>query len=83
MKYQDMMNAGYFKIENQSFFGQENRRSSDKDIIPQRKRLNVMGAIHHQIDNRNFMTTIAIVDKYGQKKFNKESVSSFLQDNQR
>lgn len=24
-----------------------------------------MGAIHHQIDNRNFMTTIAVVNQFG------------------
>lgn len=25
-----------------------------------------MGAVHHQIDNRNFMTTIAVVDQFGE-----------------
>lgn len=41
---------------------QSDNRNTEKDIIPQRERLVVMGAIHHQIDNGNFMTTIAVVN---------------------
>lgn len=34
--------------------------------IPQRERLTVMGAVMYPIDNRNYSTTIAIVDEFGE-----------------
>ena len=63
---------GYFKIRddekpNANINNKLNNLNLiDDDFIQQRERLNVMGAILHPIDNRNFMTTIAIVDHYGE-----------------
>lgn len=38
---------------------------NEDEYIPQRQRLNVMGAVLRPIDNKTFVTTIAVVDKFG------------------
>lgn len=37
----------------------------NEDIIKPKERLNVMGALMHQIDANNYIVTIVVVDKYG------------------
>jgi len=39
---------------------------SDADLIKERERLNVMGVLMHQIDQNNYIVTVAVVDKYGE-----------------
>jgi len=39
---------------------------TDNEIVKDRERLVVMGAIMHQIDANNYVVTVAIVDKYGE-----------------
>ena len=41
-------------------------RRHDNDIIKDRERNVVMGAIMHQIDANNYVVTVAVVDKYGE-----------------
>jgi transcription elongation factor SPT6 len=62
-KYKALIQTGFFTLDNQRQ-NQDNdrRRPIEEDIIKQRERLTVMGAIMHPIDNRNFVTTIAVVD---------------------
>lgn len=47
-------------------YGSIDKRLGDDEIIPQRERLVVMGAVFHPIDNKNYSTTIAVLDKYGE-----------------
>lgn len=37
----------------------------EEEIIKDRERLCVMGALMHQIDANNYIVTVAVVDKYG------------------
>jgi hypothetical protein len=57
-KYRDFMETGYFKIQNEQrqFNQKEGKRARaiEEDLIPQRERLNVMGAIIYPLDGRNF-----------------------------
>ena len=39
---------------------------TDNDIIKDRERNRVMGAIMHQIDANNYVVTVAFVDQYGE-----------------
>ena len=82
---------GYFKIssETQNSNWPSNKRFSNEiynapvpedDFIQQRQRVNVMGAILNQIDNKNFMTTVAIVDKYGKYLESKEFTHQLPKD---
>lgn len=64
--YRELIETGYFKCQTENRQASQSRRAIEEDIIPQRERLNVMGAIFHQIDNRNYATTIAVVDQYGE-----------------
>jgi len=59
---------GYFKVNADKEVQKPvlKGRQIEADIIPQRERLNVMGAIMHPIDQRNFMATIAVVNQFGQ-----------------
>ena len=41
-------------------------RRQDNEIIKDRERNCVMGAIMHQIDANNYVVTVAIVEKYGE-----------------
>lgn len=41
-------------------------RAIEEDPIPQRERLNVLGAVMYPIDGRNFQTTVAVVDQFGE-----------------
>lgn len=72
--YQSLINTGYFKINEpcRKEVQNESRRLIEEDIIPQRERLVVMGAIMHSIDSRNFMTTIAVVNEYGDLMHHKD-----------
>jgi len=48
---------------------EETKRSgwkTDNEIVKDRERICVMGAIMHQIDANNYVVTVAIVDKYGE-----------------
>jgi len=69
-KYRGMINTGYFKKENENRILQNKSTGGSKkfedDIIPQRERLNVLGAVMYPIDNRNYMTQIAVIDQYGE-----------------
>jgi len=66
-KYQTLLEMGYFRSsETTESRVQDPRRAVDEDYIQQRERLNVMGAIMHPIDARNYLTTIAVVDQYGE-----------------
>lgn len=60
--------SGYFKklADQKPYQKALPKRPIEEDIIPQRERLTVMGAIMHPIDNRNFLTTVAIVDEFGE-----------------
>ena len=49
---------GYFKIDR--------KVNSSAEKIPQRVRLNVMGAYMTPIDARNYSATLVIVDQYGE-----------------
>ena len=62
--YESLIQTGYFKCQ-QDYkpVRQEKRRAVEEDIIQQRERLTVMGAILHPLDSRNFLATIAIVDQ--------------------
>ena len=40
-------------------------KKNDGDVIKDRDRLNVVGAIMHQIDVNNYIVTVAVVNKYG------------------
>lgn len=60
------MSTGYFKIQNEMKKEVKKTRAIEEDLIPQKERLNVMGAIMYPIDNRNFQTTIAVVDQFGE-----------------
>jgi hypothetical protein len=53
-KYTQMMSTGYFKIQNETKKEVKKTRAIEEDLIPQKERLNVMGAIMYPIDNRNF-----------------------------
>lgn len=57
-KYQDLMYMGYFKIDRPN--------SAQKDKIPQRARLNVMGAYMTPIDARTYSATLVVVDQFGE-----------------
>jgi len=57
-KYQDLVEMGYFKIDR--------KVNSSSDKIPQRVRLNVMGAYMTPIDARNYSATLVIVDQHGE-----------------
>jgi len=57
-KYQDLIQMGYFKIERQS--------SAQKEKIPQRVRLSVMGAYMVPIDARTYSATLVVVDQFGE-----------------
>jgi len=37
-----------------------------EDVIPDRERLNVLGAIMQRVDVNQFVITVAVVDKYGE-----------------
>lgn len=55
-RYGELLRTGYFKIN-----------QSDMSMgVKERERLVVMGATLHQVDNRNYQATVAIVDKYGE-----------------
>jgi hypothetical protein len=56
-KYQDLIEMGYFKID---------RKIDSGEKIPQRVRLNVMGAYMTPIDARNYTVTLVVVDQYGE-----------------
>jgi len=62
--YESLIQTGYFKCQ-QDYkpVRQEKRRAVEEDIIQQRERLTVMGAILHPLDSRNFLATIGIVDQ--------------------
>jgi transcriptional accessory protein Tex/SPT6 len=45
--------------------GEKRGKKYDGDVIKDRDRLNVAGAIMHQIDQNNFIVTVAFVNKYG------------------
>tara|TARA_B110000285_G_scaffold231264_1_gene299583 strand:- start:271 stop:717 length:447 start_codon:yes stop_codon:yes gene_type:complete len=64
------MATGYFKIQNeQRQFSQKDgkkARAVEEDLVQQRERLNVMGAIIYPLDSRNFQTTVAVVDQFGE-----------------
>lgn len=53
-KYSEMMSTGYFKINDEIKKVVKHNRAIEEDIIPQRERLNVLGAIMYPLDNRNF-----------------------------
>lgn len=74
-KYKDLIQMGYFKYREEKKQMQGSSRKQmgsaldqnyEEDVIPQRERLNVMGAIMHPIDNKNYMSTIAVVNKFGE-----------------
>ena len=48
---------GYFKID---------KKINQNEKIPQRTRLNVMGAYMTQHDARSYSATLAVVDQYGE-----------------
>jgi|SaaInl33SG_5_DNA_1037386.scaffolds.fasta_scaffold35547_2 hypothetical protein len=52
------MYMGYFKIDRPN--------SAQKDKIPQRARLNVMGAYMTPIDARTYSATLVVVDQFGE-----------------
>ena len=68
-----MIQMGFFSIGSENNLqGQKRLDAYEDDIIPQRERLTVMGAILHPIDNRNYMATVAIVDKFGDLQCHKD-----------
>ena len=68
-----MIQMGFFSTGSENNLqGQKRLDAYEDDIIPQRERLTVMGAILHPIDNRNYMATVAIVDKFGDLQCHKD-----------
>lgn len=42
------------------------KRTGTEDLIKERERINVAGAIMQQIDNFNYVVTVAVLDRYGE-----------------
>lgn len=73
--YKDMCYTGPFttadgtmssehRLVDQELQGKRGKKH-DGDVIKDRDRLNVMGCLMHQIDQNNYLVTVAIVNKYG------------------
>ena len=41
-------------------------KKQEAELIKDRDRVSVMGALMHQIDANNYIVTVAVVDKYGE-----------------
>ena len=67
-KYENLIQTGFFIRSEQSGNSILDQKKGDihQDIIPQRERLTVMGVIVHPINNRDFLTTVAVVDTHGE-----------------
>ena len=53
-------------------FDQTTKKKPSDDLIKERERLSVLGAVMHQIDQFNFVVTVAVVDRYGELVAHKE-----------
>lgn len=58
----------YYDHHRDQQVSEENKRPGreDNQVVKDRERNCVMGAIMHMIDNNNYVVTVAIVDKYGE-----------------
>lgn len=72
--YRDMLYMGPFTTQDPNMehrvseevpTGRRGKKQDSSDVIKDRDRLNVVGAMMHQIDQNNFLTTVAVVNKYG------------------
>jgi transcriptional accessory protein Tex/SPT6 len=71
-KYRDLLATGPYTTqsdggENDMFQDAEaKKKSNENDLIKERQRLSVLGAVMQQIDMYNFVVTIAVVDRFGE-----------------
>lgn len=70
--YRELLMTGPFTTKDESLRDEQadqplkKNKRSEGELIKDRDRLSVMGAIMHQIDANNYIVTIAVVDKYGE-----------------
>jgi len=70
--YKDLLLTGPYTTQDASqgeidnFNAPGRKKSGGEDLIKERERINVLGALMQQIDLHNYVVTVAVLDKYGE-----------------
>jgi transcriptional accessory protein Tex/SPT6 len=70
--YSELIKMGYFRVDGERPQHRNEDRTADVELVEQRERPCVMGAILYPLDNKNFQTMVAIVNKDGELVYSKE-----------